>query len=248
MGENPAAAPAPVKQEEHANGGDDDGGLGREAAAAAAAATTSATPTDGVDGESTMHAASDGVQQLRPAASVIEKNRRKRWLDTHPEYFGPELESADPLLYDRMVRAFQSAEEREQEGRDKGFAGTLRADLLRGEARLAALNTPTASDAFSVTRGRDGELLVEDRDDAPATREEGLARWRWEMEMRFVRGADDDADYAAIDQDEDLDAYNLQGREDAYYDDEEPAWASQVDEHGNRVERELQGETGVQDF
>lgn len=31
------------------------------------------------------------------------KNRRKRYLDTHPEYFGPELELADPILYDRLV-------------------------------------------------------------------------------------------------------------------------------------------------
>ncbi|KAI9685166.1 MAG: hypothetical protein M1822_004753 [Bathelium mastoideum] len=65
------------------------------------------------------------------------KNRRRRWLDAHPEYFqGSELEGADPLLYDRLVRRFQSVTEREEEGKSKGFAGTIEASLLRGEARI----------------------------------------------------------------------------------------------------------------
>lgn len=45
----------------------------------------------------------------------------------------------DPLLYDRLVRRFQSAAEREQEGRRRGYTGVLEADLYRSEAKLAAL-------------------------------------------------------------------------------------------------------------
>ncbi|KAF2230888.1 hypothetical protein EV356DRAFT_519262 [Viridothelium virens] len=70
------------------------------------------------------------------------KNRRRRWLEAHPEYFqGSELESADPLLYDRLVRRFQSAAEREAEGKNRGFAGTIEASLLRGEARIEEAKT-----------------------------------------------------------------------------------------------------------
>ncbi|KAI5306565.1 hypothetical protein KEM56_000260 [Ascosphaera pollenicola] len=190
----------------------------------------------------------DTPPQAQPPLSLIEKNRRKRWLDTHPEYFGSELESADPLLYDRMIRRFQSAEERQKEGREKGFSGIFQADLMRGEARLEALNKPHSGDAFSCTRGSNGEILIEDRDDVPKTKEEGFTRWKWEMEMRFVRGGDHDFDYPTVDQNEELDEYNWNDREEKYYDEEEPDWVTETDEHGKRLERVLKGETGVQDF
>ncbi|KAI5287102.1 hypothetical protein KEM54_006242 [Ascosphaera aggregata] len=188
------------------------------------------------------------LPRVQPPSSLKEKNRRKRWLEMHPEYFGSDLENADPLLYDRMIRRFQSAEEREKEGRKKGFTGIFHADLMRGEARLEALNRPHAGDAFSCTWGPNGEILVEDRDDVPVTKEEGFSRWRWEMEMRFVKGADYDFDYMTVDQDEALDEYNWNDREERYYDEEEPGWVTDTDEHGNKMERVLKGETGIQDY
>jgi hypothetical protein len=33
---------------------------------------------------------------LKPPASIQAKNRRKRYLDTHPEYFSADLEMAGP--------------------------------------------------------------------------------------------------------------------------------------------------------
>lgn len=147
-----------------------------------------------------------------------------------------------------MIRRFQSAAEREKEGREKGFSGIFQADLMRGEARLETLNRSHAADIFSCTRGPDGEILVEERDDIPETKEEGFSRWKWEMEMRFIRGEDDDFDYATIDHNEELDEYNWNDREEKYYDEEEPGWVTETDEHGNSMERELKGETGIQDF
>jgi hypothetical protein len=61
----------------------------------------------------------------KPSA-VRVKNRRKRYLDLNPSYFtSPNLELADPLLYDRLIRRFQTAAEREADGRAKGFSGVL---------------------------------------------------------------------------------------------------------------------------
>ncbi|KAI9757454.1 MAG: hypothetical protein M4579_003470 [Chaenotheca gracillima] len=70
-------------------------------------------------------------------SQIRVKNRRKFYLDHHPEYFSG-LELVDPLLYDRCIRRFQSAAEREAEGKRKGYSGVLEADLFRGEAKLAA--------------------------------------------------------------------------------------------------------------
>ena len=49
---------------------------------------------------------------------------------------------ADPLLYDELVRQFQTPAEREADGKAKGYGRVLEGSLLRGEARLAK----TASD------------------------------------------------------------------------------------------------------
>ena len=42
-------------------------------------------------------------------------------------------------------------------------------------------------------------------DEVPKSKEEGWARWKFEMEMRFVRGEDADFDYKTVDEDESLD-------------------------------------------
>ncbi|KAI8627011.1 coiled-coil domain-containing protein-domain-containing protein [Xylariaceae sp. FL1651] len=74
------------------------------------------------------------------AAQIRVRNRRREWLSRNSSYFQSlEHELADPVLYDALVRRFQSHEQREQEGRAKGFGRVLEVDLLRGEARLSKL-------------------------------------------------------------------------------------------------------------
>ncbi|OAP61095.1 hypothetical protein AYL99_03296 [Fonsecaea erecta] len=197
--------------------------------------------------------------QSKPASStepptpdrIRIKNRRKRYLDTHPEYFGPQLELADPLLYDRLIRRFQTPAEREAEGRQKGYSGILEADLYRSEAKLEALRHPDPHALFTYRRGPNGEILAEDRDEVPANKEEGLARWKWEMQVRFLRGGDDDFDYDAVDNNPEYDDRILEERdaEDRYFDEQEPEFVK--GEEGlprSQSHEELEGETGIQDF
>lgn len=236
------------------------------------------------------YAASDNSSasdRLRPPASVQAKNRRKRYLDQHPEYFSADLEMAgvcpidfflyslllfvtaelasscvhirncrgryllifcdgkDPLLYDRLIRRFQTPNEREAEGRAKGFSGILQADLLRSEAKMDALAHPDPNAMLSYKRGPDGEIIAEDEDDIPATREEGQERWRWEMEMRFLKGADYEFDYAAVDDNDDYDDWNE--AQEQYFDEEEPEWIFDNGQEENR-QKQLTGETGIQDY
>ncbi|KAK7539134.1 coiled-coil domain-containing protein-domain-containing protein [Phyllosticta citricarpa] len=186
---------------------------------------------------------SDQARQHR----IRIKNRRKRYLDTHPEYFNSGLELADPLLYDRLVRRFQTPAEREAEGRAKGYSGVLEADLLRSEAKLAALHNPDGSSVV-VRRGSNGEIQVlEDEGDelATMTKEEGLARWRDDMTQRFLRGEDRDFRYEEVDESDEWDDVAEEERtaQDRYFDDEDPAWV-----HSGPGTPAITGETGVQDF
>ncbi|KAJ5512528.1 hypothetical protein N7463_002080 [Penicillium fimorum] len=177
--------------------------------------------------------------------AVTVKNRRKRYLDLHPEYFSAGLELADPLLYDRLIRRFQTAQEREAEGRAKGFSGVLETDLLRSEAKMEAISHPDPNAMMSYTRGPDGEILAEDRDEIPPNKEEGERLWRWEMGLRFMQGNDSDFDYTTVDQNEDYDDHS--DKQDQYFEDEEPEWV--VDgTRGDDARPNLQGETGIQDF
>ncbi|KIW20379.1 hypothetical protein PV08_00954 [Exophiala spinifera] len=179
------------------------------------------------------------------------KNRRKRYLDTHPEYFGPQLELADPLLYDRLVRRFQTPAEREAEGRQKGYSGILEADIYRSEAKLDALRHPDPNSMFTYKRGLNGEILAEERDEVPANKEDGYARWRWEMETRFMRGGDDDFDYSTVDDNPEYDdrAIEEQDAEDRYFDAQEPEFLVESNEENSQSPgKVLQGETGIQDF
>ncbi|KAK2796505.1 hypothetical protein FQN50_009518 [Emmonsiellopsis sp. PD_5] len=199
------------------------------------------------DDASKNHSRKEPDQQppQHPPESVQVKNRRKRYLDAHPEYFSSALELADPLLYDRLIRRFQTTTEREEEGRAKGYSGVLEADLLRSEAKMEALAHPDPNATLTYTRGPSGEILAEDQDEIPETKEEGAERWRFEMEMRFLRGADHEFDYTAVDHNEEYDDWNEE--QERYFDDEEPEFMVEKDEEGHR-KQELQGETGVQDF
>ncbi|KAI7246519.1 hypothetical protein KC343_g3908 [Hortaea werneckii] len=195
------------------------------------------------------------------------KNRRRRYLELHPEYFhGTNLEHADPLSYDRLIRRFQTAEEREQEGRQRGYTGKMEADLIRSEAKLEALrhhgheqrgcgHPPTGQTtsnsgshsthpAMTYHRAPDGSIIAveADAEDRAANREEGAQRWREMMSLRFLRGEDGEFDYAGVvdgeDGYDDLDEERRQGLED-WLDGEEAEFV------GDGSPR---GETGIQDF
>jgi hypothetical protein len=150
------------------------------------------------------------------------------------------------------VRRFQTPTEREREGRDKGYSGILEADLWRGEAKLEALRHPDPNSMMAYKRGPNGEILQEERDEVPQDKEEGLARWREEMEARFVRGADADFDYAVVDGNEMYDDRKLEELEaqERYFDQEDPEFVLGSDgaKRTKSQELRLEGETGVQDY
>lgn len=150
------------------------------------------------------------------------------------------------MLYDRLIRRFQTAAEREEEGRAKGHSGVLEADLVRSELKMEALAHPDPNATFTYIRGPHGEILAEDQDEIPQSKEEGAERWRWEMELRFIRGADNDFDYSTVDQNEEYDDWNEE--QDQYFEDEEPEWLVEKDGDGNSNKQRLTGETGIQDF
>lgn len=185
---------------------------------------------------------------------------------------------ADPDLYDKLVRKFQSPAEREAEGRSRGWGKTLESSLLRGEARLDRIASSYTGDSIlpsasssraSNGRGRDNTnfgIDVDLVDDKPVTKEEGRAAWDEFLRERFVRGGDEDFDYSKVDGDEDLDSLENMDREEAYFDEEEPEWAddseeeeAEIDLNGEKNseqrdrqrpkrERVLLGQTGIQDY
>ncbi|KAF2114147.1 coiled-coil domain-containing protein-domain-containing protein [Lophiotrema nucula] len=174
------------------------------------------------------------------------KNRRKRYLEVHPEYFeDSSLELANPLLYDRLVRRFQTAAEREAEGRRKGFSGILATDLWRAEAKKDALAHPDPTSLFEYKRGPQGQIMEEEKDEVPPTKDEGRAWWVDEMRQRFLRGDDEDFNYTAVDENEKYnDPEEERDIQDAYFDSME----SDFDTDGEGKEKVLTGETGIQDY
>ncbi|KAK4248699.1 hypothetical protein C7999DRAFT_40094 [Corynascus novoguineensis] len=164
------------------------------------------------------------------SAQIRAQNRRRAYLERHNSYFqSSEHELSDPLLYDFLIRRFQTPAEREAEGRAKGYARVLEGSLLRGEERLAKL--------------RERTLMP-----PPKTREEGLAQWEAYLRDRFIRGEDDDFDYALVDDDDEYDVLDRVDREEAWFEEEDPEWATSGEEGERGKEKILRGETGVQDY
>ena len=202
--------------------------------------------------------------------------------------------ATDPLLYDTLIRRHQTPAEREAEGRARGYSRVLEGSLLRGEERLARLageSRPARPESLlrqSTSETGTGEgtastavvSLLGGVDEAlppPGTKTEGHAQWMHFLRERFIRGEDEDFEYATVDGDEELDVIERVEREEAWFDGESPAWdlgeeeeeggddsgdgdgdinmdGEGEDEKGEearaakRKEKELQGETGVQDF
>ncbi|KAF4119911.1 Coiled-coil domain containing protein (DUF2052) [Geosmithia morbida] len=187
---------------------------------------------------------------------VRVRNRRREYLERHASYFDSlEHELADAMLYERLIKRFQSVPERTAEGKAKGYGRTLEASLMRGETRMAKLaaeaattTSPPSAAAIATSSNPDTRDEEDDGsgnrtwvDVTPADREEGIQLWRDFLEYRFVRGQDEDFDYAIVDGDHDLDSLERQDEQDSWFDDQEPGWASDT-------EHQVHGETGVQDF
>jgi hypothetical protein len=120
----------------------------------------------------------------------------------------------------------------------------LEADLARGETRLSALATEAAGELRTdFTENEHSWRAASDVDnswDAEAsTKEQGVELWTDFLRERFIRGGDEDFDYAKVDGNEELDAVVRRDEEDEWFDDEEPSWAG---------EGATEGETGLQDF
>ena len=75
-------------------------------------------------------------------------------------------------------------------------------------------------------------------------KEEGLQLWRQFIADRFIRGRDDEFDYSKVDEREDLDDLARRDAEDEWFDQEEPSWTKDHEPD----DRQLLGETGIQDF
>jgi hypothetical protein len=163
---------------------------------------------------------------------LTAKNRRKRYLELHPEYFNDEsLELANPTLYDTLIRRFMSAAQREAIGQSRGFVGQLYVDIRRPEIKNDTLSGRNPNALFAY--------------DTPMSKEEGAACWKDEMTQRFLRGDDVDFNYKQVDGN---DKYNdpemERDMEEAYFDSME----SDYDTDGEGKEKVLTGETGIQDF
>ncbi|KAI1258993.1 coiled-coil domain-containing protein-domain-containing protein [Xylariaceae sp. FL1019] len=200
------------------------------------------------------------------AAKIRVRNRRREWLTRNQSYFQSlEHELADPVLYDKLVRRFQSHEQREQEGRVKGFGRVLEVDLLRGEARMkrlaedvertseigrsAAQNGDEKPDMDATRTRRDAEQPevvdeVETYDldkPPPQDAEEGRSRWNEYLRRRFVAGRDDDFNYRTVDEDDEYDTLERREQEDAWIENEEPSWIEEdedqqaADGHAEKV-------------
>ena len=100
------------------------------------------------------------------------------------------------------------------------------------------------------TRGQDGEIVAEEKDEVPMNKEEGLERWRKEMEAMFLRGEDSDFDYRLVDENEAYDDRGLEEREEEekWFEEEEPTWIDQLESVESGHKPSPVGQTGIQDF
>lgn len=174
------------------------------------------------------------------------------------------------MLYDRLIRRFQSAAERKEDAKKKGYAGVLEADLWRGEAKLEELRLKDGHSAPPIATENEAKLggksiceskpirkdmfhFIDDEDE-PENRVEGEKIWRKEIERRFVAGRDEDfEEYDDVDDGKwDDGAEEEREEEEKWFDEEEERWVSEEldDEEDGKLGKEkgLKGETGVQDF
>ncbi|CAI6086775.1 unnamed protein product [Clonostachys chloroleuca] len=195
-------------------------------------------------------------------ARIRAQNRRREYLQQHPSYYDNiEHELADPVIYERLVKRFQSAEERSKDVKAKGYGRTLEASLVRGETTLANLRAEEQGNSASASDSAQGRTVnngpasmpsgLDAWDDDARDKQEGLELWRAFLEDRFVHGRDDEFDYTLVDSDEGYDAMEIRDAEDRWFDKEEPSWVGDdddVDETKASHNGASARETGIQDF
>ncbi len=120
---------------------------------------------------------------------------------------------------------------------------------MRSEAKVAALANP-GSVTMTYKRGPNGEIYPEEKDEVPSSKEEGERRWKKEMEMRFLRGDDNEFEYQDVDNDERWDnkAEEEREEEEKYFAEEEPSWILDENDDSSQGTMERTGETGVLDY
>ncbi|VUC35266.1 unnamed protein product [Clonostachys rosea] len=204
--------------------------------------------------------ARDAARSPSSAARIRAQNRRREYLQQHPSYYNNiEHELADPVIYERLVKRFQSAEERSKDVKAKGYGRTLEASLIRGETTLAGLRAEEQGNGTSDPGSAHGHTIKNGSDSMPSgldawdddarDKQEGLELWRAFLEDRFVHGRDDEFDYSLVDDDDGYDALEIQDAEDRWFDKEEPSWADDdVDETKALHGGVRTGDTGIQDF
>ncbi|KAK4200136.1 coiled-coil domain-containing protein-domain-containing protein [Triangularia verruculosa] len=246
------------------------------AAAAAAAATTQGNKMEVEAQEEDPYSRPRPRPQRSPSAltRLQIQNRRREYLSRNPSYFHlPDHELSDPLLHDHLIRRFLTPAEREADSRGKGYARVLEGSLLRGEERLARLSSRQqqqqqqgeeqngspggeggkAEEAAAAAAGTSFASFTAELLPPPETKEEGAERWRQFLEDRFIRGEDEDFDYAEVDSRDEFDELERREKEEEWIEGEEPRWAVESDDDddemgGDKVKRVLKGETGIQDF
>ncbi|KAK9383677.1 coiled-coil domain-containing protein-domain-containing protein [Kockiozyma suomiensis] len=191
-------------------------------------------------------------------------NRRLHYLQKNsPDYFYTSgLSEASPLLYDRLIRQFQTPSEREIESDKRGWAGRMYEDLMRAERRLERLEKERSEELRQLETGQSAEFhtspIIDEVGntsifDEVNSKEEGIQQWEKLMTLRFLNGQDTDIDYDSIDFSEEWDDFAQLNRdkEDDYFDSEEPTWCGDDSDDENTTissESILKGQTGVQDF
>ncbi|KAK8073925.1 coiled-coil domain-containing protein [Apiospora phragmitis] len=202
------------------------------------------------------------VRSPARSAQIRIQNRRRAYLDKNPNYFKSlEHELVDPLLYDSLIRRFQSAEEREQEGRKKGWSRVLESshnsngqENAVGQPSGQAARPVAAATVATITLPVGlGDVLLQDEvqtNSKPESQEEGQQRWDDFIRNRFILGHDDDFDYGPVDGNDAFDELERQDEEEAWFGDEEPSWISEEEDEAiaSNEKSRLQGETGLQDF
>ncbi|RDA94989.1 hypothetical protein CP533_0141 [Ophiocordyceps camponoti-saundersi (nom. inval.)] len=184
-------------------------------------------------------------------ASIQVQNRRREYLERNPSYLeDPEHELAGKLsgsaltgrtrpltyvlLYERLITRFQTEEERLDSDIAKGYDHVVQAHAAR-----------TASSPRTPSKKKTTVYHLSDEDPwsvCVANKDHGRQLWRQFLRRRFLNGDDADFNYPSVDLDEGLDVEAFKAAEEAWFDDEEPAWADDT------AGEEQKGETGIQDF
>lgn len=143
-----------------------------------------------------------------------------------------------------MIRRFQTTAEREAAGKKAGWSGVMEADLMRSEAKMAALEHPDPNSPLVYRRDASGAITAveQDEEDRPKNKQEGIDKWKYVMEQRFLRGEVGDFEYELVDGNDMYDDWDEETRrvQDEYFDKEAEQF---VGDSEHRV-----GETGVQDY